>query len=71
MPDEIYRMKIDFLRTFMTICDVNSEDIYNSYNKRWNDFEDGVQYYCAQRYGADCIVTRNNKDFEELVSLKP
>jgi hypothetical protein len=28
-----------------------------------NDFEDAVQAACAERIGADYIVTRNLKDF--------
>jgi len=27
------------------------------------DFEDAVQYFCALRASADCIVTRNTSDF--------
>lgn len=65
MPEKIFRKKIDFLRTFMGVCDVNAEDIYNAYDKRWKDFEDGVQYYCANRNSSDYLVTRNSKDFEE------
>lgn len=30
---------------------------------RANDFEDAIQYFSALQAGADCIVTRNVKDF--------
>lgn len=44
---------------------VDSADIYQSYDTKWKDFEDGVQYASAKRWGANYIVTRNVKDFEE------
>ena len=65
MPVEIFRKKIDFLREFMEVCSVDASDVYHSYDGKWNDFEDGVQYYSAERANADIIVTRNIKDFEE------
>ncbi len=65
MPQTMFRKKIDFLRSVMNVCSVDSTDIYHSYDAKWKDFEDGVQYYAAVRYGADYIVTRNVQDFEE------
>ena len=65
MPLEDFRKKLDFLREFLEICSVDESDVYHSYDKKWKDFEDGVQYYSAQRNGADYLVTRNTKDFEE------
>lgn len=36
------------------------------------DYEDAVQVACALKVGADAIVTRNVKDFEEVeISAKP
>ncbi|MDD2904665.1 MAG: PIN domain-containing protein [Sulfurimonas sp.] len=29
----------------------------------FNDFEDGVQYFCAKRAGAELIITDNKNDF--------
>ena len=65
MPLEDFRKKLDFLRDFLEICSIDESDVYHSYDKKWKDFEDGVQYYSAQRNGADYLVTRNTKDFEE------
>ena len=28
-----------------------------------NDFEDALQYFSAVQAGADCLITRNIKDF--------
>ena len=65
MPLDDFRKKMDFLRDFLEICSVDESDVYQSYDKEWKDFEDGVQYFSAKRNGADYLVTRNTKDFEE------
>ena len=65
MPLENFRKKLDFLRGYMDICSVDETDVYNSYDARWKDFEDGVQYFSAKRSNADYLVTRNTKDFEK------
>lgn len=65
MPLAEFRKKMDFLRGLLEICSVDESDIYLSYDKEWADFEDGVQYFSAKRCGADYLVTRNTKDFEE------
>ena len=65
MPLGDFRKKLDFLREFLVICSVDESDVYHSYDKKWKDFEDGVQYYSALRNGVDYLVTRNTKDFEE------
>lgn len=65
MSENVYRRKMDFLRNYMNVCPVTSENVYHAYDARWKDFEDGVQYDVAKEYGADYIVTRNAKDYEE------
>lgn len=63
-PLEQYNAKYDFLIGFMQVCSVDGDDTANSYKSKWNDYEDGVQYYSAKRFGVDYIVTRNKKDFD-------
>lgn len=63
MPLKMLRKKIEALKDWAHICDIVSEDIYNSYSNMWEDFEDGVQFYSALLAGADYIVTRNVKDY--------
>lgn len=65
MPLDVYRRKMDFLRKVIEICSVDSSDINSSYDAKWKDFEDGVQYFSATRVKVDYLVTRNVKDFEE------
>lgn len=64
MPLDNFRKKIDFLREYLVVTSVGSADIYQSYDAKWKDFEDGVQYASAKRWGADYVVTRNIKDFD-------
>lgn len=64
MPVEVFRMKMDFLRSFMIVTPVNSFVLDNAYNAAWNDFEDCVQYYSALCESPEYIVTRNVHDFE-------
>ncbi|MBP5503291.1 MAG: PIN domain-containing protein [Bacteroidales bacterium] len=39
--------------------------IRQSISSKFGDFEDAMQYYSAIRENADCIITRNKKDFIE------
>lgn len=43
MPLDNFRKKIDFLREYLEITSVDSADIYQSYDTKWKDFEDGAQ----------------------------
>jgi predicted nucleic acid-binding protein len=56
------------VRTLLTIVDVAGVlkgDIHAAFSGAMTDFEDAVQASCAARMKADCIVTRNIKDFEQ------
>ena len=37
----------------------------------WKDFEDAVQYHTAALAGADCVVTRNPRDFPRAGASGP
>lgn len=45
------------------ICDVDGMVIEQAVNSDFQDFEDAVQCYTAQKSAADIIITRNVKDF--------
>ena len=64
MPKSLYRRKMDFLRNYINVCSVTSNNIYNAYDAEWKDFEDAVQSDVAKDCQTDYIVTRNTKDFE-------
>lgn len=38
-------------------------DLYAAAACQWDDFEDAIQFATAVRIKADCIITRNKKDF--------
>ena len=48
-------------------------DIAKAAELQWDDFEDAIQSVTAQRVHADCIITRNIKDFKQsrIVALTP
>jgi predicted nucleic acid-binding protein len=57
---------LEAVRTVGRIFDLVACDagvIGKAVEASFGDFEDAVQYYCAEGAGADCIVTRNPKDF--------
>uniref|UniRef100_A0AB33J2L1 PIN domain-containing protein n=2 Tax=unclassified Prevotella TaxID=2638335 RepID=A0AB33J2L1_9BACT len=53
------------LTEFVDIVEVGSSCILEALHLAWKDFEDSLQYLSAMKAQADCIVTRNTKDFEE------
>jgi len=64
---------IEAIDNSATIVKVGRNDIMNSMLLNFNDLEDALVSYCAEREKADCIVTRNGKDFLEsgIEALSP
>ena len=67
-PEKGKETTLKMLREFADICEVSSVDsgivdaaLYSSFK----DFEDAIQYFCAQNAGADTIISRNIKDFKD------
>lgn len=77
--DKATREIIVKLCKLFSIVDTSSLDIINALSSEVSDFEDAVMIESAVRYGVDCIVTRNVKDYsksslpvfapEEFISL--
>ena len=72
----------DFIKSilsFVSVCDLQADVVIKSLDSDWKDYEDSVQSMTALEIFADCIVTRNKKDFrkslipvytiDELISL--
>lgn len=53
------------LKLIFQLTDLCVSDITKAAEMRWNDFEDALQSAIAERIHADCIITRNVKDFKE------
>ncbi len=65
---ELYK-KLGLIFSF---TDFSAKDLETAAELRWDDFEDAAQCAAAMREGADCIVTRNPRDFgNELAVLTP
>lgn len=51
------------LCTLFGLLDTAASDICGAMSAETSDFEDAVMIETAVRAGADCIVTRNTKDY--------
>lgn len=64
--------RFEILRGLMQICNIASTDKFVLSEALSNivpDFEDMVQYYSARLVSADCIITRNTKDFATVTNI--
>jgi predicted nucleic acid-binding protein len=55
------------LKTFARLINILNFDgdiIEMALNSRFADFEDSIEYYIAERYKCDLIITRNTKDYK-------
>lgn len=50
---------------FVTVLDLESQTVIDMLSSEWKDYEDATQNHTALLADADCIVTRNKKDFLE------
>ena len=51
------------LRLIFRFAEYTAADMQMAAELCWPDFEDAVQSVTAERLGADCIITRNVRDF--------
>ena len=61
------------LTALFEIVDMKADDLRKAAALPIADYEDALQSVCAQRTGADYIVTRNLKDFQgsSITAIKP
>lgn len=64
---------LEKLTLIFKIADLKGSDLKNAVRLGFADYEDAVQSVCAQRIGADVIVTRNIKDFSgsKVMAITP
>ena len=60
--DELYS-KLSILRTYLRVAGMGEEAVDEALRLHHKDFEDALQYFAARQIEADCIITRNKKDF--------
>ena len=61
------RERLDDITEFVEVVDLRKEVAKRALTCEWKDYEDAVQYMSAIKENADCIVTRNKKDFGKSV----
>ena len=54
-----------FIAGFVEILDLCGTTVVDTLSTEWKDYEDATQHATARRGGADCIITRNLKDFKQ------
>ena len=57
------RRSLIHIVTFAEIADFTGDAVSWALECDWSDYEDATQYRTAFLAGADCIVTRNQKDY--------
>jgi predicted nucleic acid-binding protein len=64
---------LEKLRIVFRVAPVDERTIDLSLASSFKDFEDAVQYYSALQVRADCLITRNKKDYavDRLLVLTP
>jgi len=62
------RMMIEFLKKKIVMVYKTEEDIIEAKKLSATNFNDALHAVLAKKYGADYLITRNLKDFEEFSS---
>jgi len=61
--------KLRMIADFVDVADLSGQNVVDMLTSGWRDYEDATQHRSAIDERADCIVTRNKKDF--LTSTLP
>ena len=56
--------KLRMIADFVDVSDLSGQNVVDMLNSGWRDYEDATQHRSAIDEQADCIVTRNKKDFK-------
>lgn len=64
---------VTMLSLIFRFTDLTASEIIRAAGLKWPDFEDALQSVTAERLNADCIITRNIRDFmkSRVVALTP
>ena len=60
--DQVYS-KLRLIADFVDVADLSGQNVVDMLSSGWKDYEDATQHRFAVDEQADCIVTRNKKDF--------
>jgi predicted nucleic acid-binding protein len=53
------------LRLMISVLSVGEKTVDLALNAKFNDFEDGIQYFTARENDISILLTRNKKDYKE------
>lgn len=56
--------KLRLIADFVDVADLSGQNVVDMLSSGWKDYEDATQHRSAVDELADCIVTRNKKDFK-------
>jgi predicted nucleic acid-binding protein len=56
--------KLRMIADFVDVADLSGQNVVDMLSSGWQDYEDATQHRSAIDEQADCIVTRNKKDFK-------
>lgn len=59
--------KLRLIAGFVEVVDLRGQNVVDMLNSGWSDYEDATQHRSAIDEQADCIVTRNAKDYKASV----
>jgi predicted nucleic acid-binding protein len=62
--DKEARTFLEKIIEYISIISIDHSNVVESLKSKFNDFEDGLQYFSALRNQCDCIVTRNVDDYQ-------
>ena len=62
-PGKAIYSVLSTLLEMVEVASVDSDVVKSAVALQAKDFEDAIQYFSAKSIGADCILTRNVKDF--------
>lgn len=62
--NEVYD-KLRMVADFVDVADLRGQNVVDMLGIEWKDYEDATQHRSAIDVNADCIVTRNKKDFKK------
>lgn len=57
--------KLDSISKFLTILNVDGQNMRDAIDSGYAEFEDSIQYFCAKGYKkVEVIISRNTKDYK-------
>ena len=62
-PREEVFSKLRLIAEFVDVVDLRGQYVVDMLDSDWKDYEDATQHCSAVEEQADCIVTRNKKDY--------